>query len=129
MSPTTEINARATAELEALTATEPHLLDRPQRFGILPTWSFWRDEENARLVKWPVRLAIAAAFIFAIVVDAGWLLAGLLPIVGIAITLGLIERHVRRRALERRMLAQGPERPSIGTTNRYSDHSSRGGAT
>lgn len=94
----------AVGELDktAQPATGTHLLDRPQRLGFLPTWRFWRDEENSRLVKWPVRLAIVAAFIFAIAVDAGWLVAGLLPVLAITITLGLVERYIRRRVLERR---------------------------
>ncbi|HLT35061.1 MAG TPA: hypothetical protein VK034_02225 [Enhygromyxa sp.] len=41
----------------------------------------------------------------AIVADAGWLVAGVLPVVAITITLGLIERYIRRRALERRAVA------------------------
>jgi Flp pilus assembly protein TadB len=93
--------------------TGTHLLERPQRFGILPTWGFWRDKENSRLIRWPVRLAIVAAFVLAVVVDVGWIVAGLLPVVAITITLGLVERYVRRRALERRALVQATDDSAI----------------
>jgi hypothetical protein len=39
---------------------ERYLLDHPQRLGILPTWWFWNDRKNWRLVRWPFAIAVAA---------------------------------------------------------------------
>jgi hypothetical protein len=85
---------------------ERHLLERPQLLGILPTWWFWNDRENWRLVRWPF-----AVFVF---ISALVLTAIALPLVAeiaifvsvFCLGLGSLEKHVRRQALKRRELAE-----------------------
>lgn len=94
--------------------SSPSLLDSRQPLGFLPTLWFWRDKENVRLVRWPLWVTIIAAFALAIAIDAGWLVSGLIPVAGILISLGLIERFVRRKALKRRSEL---ERHALGSSD------------
>jgi hypothetical protein len=92
----------ATAERER----ERYLLDRPQRLGILPTWWFWNDRKNWRLVRWPFAIAVAA-----LVFTLGVLSLPLPLELGIllgtyVLALGSVEKYVRRQAMKRRALAE-----------------------
>lgn len=82
---------------------ERHLLERPQRLGILPT--FWNDHDNWKLVYWPFAgFVFASALILAALslpcaVEFGLFLATY------SLLLGSVEKYVRRQALKRRELA------------------------
>jgi hypothetical protein len=73
------------------------LADRPQRLGILPTWWFWNDRRNWRLIMW---LVIPTMLVVAATVDllgVGTLALALTPALVVTVSLGLIERTIRRR--------------------------------
>lgn len=89
-----------TQELDRTTSSQ--LLDHGQPLGFLPTWWFWRNKDNVKLVRWPLRIAIGAAFLLGLALDASWWVMGLLPVVFIVGSVGFIERFIRHRALERR---------------------------
>lgn len=93
------------------------LLDRPQRLGLLPTIWFWNNWDAQRLLLPFVLLFAVPAFL---VCDALRMWAGLDTWVSIApslviscLTMGLVERRVRKRARLRCMqnIADGP--PSV----------------
>ena len=88
-----------------------HLLARRQRFGILPTWWFWNDRKNWRLVGWGFGV---------LAVITHWVLSlfNLRPIVGGAIAMGVmvlaigaLEKYVRHEAHRRRELTSKHELP------------------
>ncbi|MCY1070602.1 hypothetical protein OV090_38025 [Nannocystis sp. RBIL2] len=83
------------------------LLDRPQRLGLLPTIWFWNNWDSQRLLLPFVLLFAVPAFL---VCDALRMWVGLEPWVSIVpnlviscLTMGLVERRVRKGARLRRM--------------------------
>ncbi|MBZ5712074.1 hypothetical protein [Nannocystis pusilla] len=86
----------------------PVYLDRPQ-LGLLPTLRFWNQPEVWRHAGWMVGIV---AGVWAVLVGVAligsplWLLA-LVGAAGPLLTLGALERHVRRRMRERVALAAG----------------------
>jgi hypothetical protein len=92
---------------------ERRLMRRPQRFGIIPTWWFWRE------LRWdrPLLCGLISLGVGALTLALGWLMiaagynlpavlltASLGPIVG----LGVVERLLRRLVVQRRQaLAAG----------------------
>ena len=85
---------------------ERHLLDRPQRLGVLPTWWFWNDRRNWRKVGWAFAILAAATNIILLVVQPP-LLHGLAIVTGVMIlAIGLLEKYVRHQALKRRALTE-----------------------
>lgn len=73
------------------------LADRPQRLGILPTWWFWNERRNWRLI---MGLVIPTMLTVTAVVDllgGGLLGLALTPALVVTAMLGLVERHIRRR--------------------------------
>lgn len=85
-----------------------HLLDRPQRLGVLPTLWFWNDEQRHRLVL-PLVLLMSLPFtplLFYLVVRFQ-LSLWLLPVVTVVwpfLVMGLVERHIRRALLRRALI-------------------------
>ena len=97
------------AETEPGEVPERYLLDRPQRFGILPTWWFWQDKANWRIARVPVLLIMEAAVLAVLLLGLSlpYYAIALVPTFALIFTLGLLERYIRRRATKRRAL---PER-------------------
>lgn len=98
------------------------LMDRPQRWGILPTWWFWRDRQVARI---PIVSQLLLPAQFVILAAGGTCLGlflqpllsgttdGLATLAGVcggdilgaggnALTFGIAERYLRRKIIERR---------------------------
>ena len=74
-------------------------LDRPQRLGFLPTWAFWDDHEQQRLVR-PIVAAIAlplTPLLFFLMVKLQWSVWTLIAasMLWPSLVCGLVERHVR----------------------------------
>lgn len=82
-----------------------HLLDRPQRLGVLPTWWFWNDRENWRKVGWAFAILAAAMNIVLMVIDPPLLIGLAIISVVMVLAIGVLEKYVRRQALRRRELA------------------------
>ncbi len=85
------------------------LLARPQRLGVLPTLSFWHDRDNWALVRVPVAVGMGA-LVFVLLSFAGglpWYVGALIPALALTLALGLLERYIRARALQRRRLPPG----------------------
>jgi hypothetical protein len=83
-----------------------YLLEKPQRFGIVPTLWFWNDKETLRLVRWPVAMWL---FVLIVVMSALPLHpAVMIPTFMVVYFLGLgsLEKYVRHQALKRRALAE-----------------------
>ena len=99
-----------TSQLE-LSRNPTPLVDRPQRLGILPTWSVWRERANWDLVRWPCTILAAAAIALVAALGPTVVVAALIPILAIVLPLGLFERHIRRRALARRSSLPAHRRP------------------
>lgn len=95
---TEELQRRENAERD-------YLLNRPQWLGIWPTWWFWSVKENWKLVSLPIVVVYTVAFILVLVLNPSPWVAALIVSGLLTLALGLIERHVRRRAVERRALA------------------------
>lgn len=99
------------------TASDPdprHLMDSPQRGGILPTRWFWTDRRNRRVVAW---LHASIAFITIVivhVVGAHPILAGVSLLITLPLAQGLLERYVRRQATKRRIMAERSSSPALG---------------
>lgn len=88
-----------------------HLLEQPQPLGILPTWWFWNNRENWRLVRWPFAILVFALLTILAVLSLP-LAVELAALVGVfCLSLGGLEKYVRLRALERRALAEGDSEP------------------
>jgi hypothetical protein len=84
------------------------LLGRPQRLGLMPTWWFWNDKENWRFVRGPFMFLLIASTVALMMLQPAlplWAIAAI-PGVVFTITLGLFERYIRRRALDRRKLTE-----------------------
>lgn len=80
-----------------------HLTDRPQRLGILPTWWFWRDRENWRLIARPFTIFVIS---LAIILGSSELPTMVwMPIYVAAyfVALGSVEKYVRVQASKRRL--------------------------
>jgi hypothetical protein len=93
------------AELDTLGAElqrRPSLLARPQRWGVLPTWWFWQEPENARLIAVPGALLLIAATLGLILTGAPVWLVLLGSAMPYLLGLGLFERFIRRSARRRR---------------------------
>ncbi len=92
-------------------AKQPVYLDRPQRLGILPTYSFWNQPDVWRLAGPFMRVAFIV-WMAALVLLPGrlslWTLA-LVCIAGPELLLGLFERHIRRRMRQRAALRAGAD--------------------
>lgn len=94
---------------------KPAYLDRPQRFGFLPTLAFWNRRDVAKangpmlavfVVLWLLLLGTLADHLLLV----GWprrLAAGLGPY----LFLGLLERYLRKRLRARRAMLT-PSRPA-----------------
>ena len=92
---------------------KPTLTDRPQRWGVIPTFRFWNRLDTAKYQVVPLTAGLAAAALFSKL--ASPLLAGLLGVFSLVIVLpmifvltllplGLFERWLRREIESRRAL-------------------------
>jgi hypothetical protein len=77
-----------------------YLLDRSQQFGLIPTWSFWRDPANWRVARVPVLLTMEVAFFATLLsgISLPLYVVALIPPLALTGSLGLFERYIRRRA-------------------------------
>jgi hypothetical protein len=82
------------------------LLDTKQRLGILPTWWFWNDRSNYRPAAGFTVTAFTIVYSVVVIVEPGPLISGILCALAPYLTLGGLERIVRRRALARRTKCQ-----------------------
>ncbi len=86
---------------------EPARLDRPQRWGIVPTSAFWKRADVWRIAGPPTAIFVV---LWSIALDAlvfGWTplwASGLLGGLGPFLFVGLLERYLRRRMQQRRAL-------------------------
>jgi hypothetical protein len=98
------------------------LLDRPQALGVLPTWWFWNQPDNWRLVRWPFAVLVVLLMVILDLLAIGPLAYVLVIVGSLVLGTGLLEGYVRRRALRRRAdgnraLGPTPESPTNeGTT-------------
>lgn len=92
------------------------LIARPQRLGILPTWSFWHradvnHSEGAQFVR--TNIATGAVLITGIAGGiAGWFpwwAASGVCLGLFTVSLGLVERRIRREVVRRRELTEQRE--------------------
>lgn len=81
------------------------MLDRPQRLGILPTWWFWSDRENWRLVRWPFAIAVAALVLALAALSLAPALEFVVLVSAYVLALGSVEKYIRHQAMKRRALA------------------------
>lgn len=91
-------------------AKQPVYLDRPQRLGILPTYSFWNQPDVWRLAGPFMGVAIAVWILALGVLLSGVLsplTLGLAGGAGAVLLLGLFERLLRRRMRQRAALRAG----------------------
>lgn len=87
--------------------TEPgFLLERPQRLGFLPSWWFWNQKENWRLIRLPMVLLVLVVFVALELVSLPPLLGAVTVAVTLTLALGLAERYVRQKALTRRAMPE-----------------------
>jgi hypothetical protein len=93
---------------------ERYLLDRPQRFGILPTWWFWRDRKNWRMVGWGFGIIAAVTNVILAIVQPHPLIGGLVAGLVIILANGLLEKYVRRQAVKRRALEEAKGLKAMG---------------
>lgn len=100
---------------DALDTRSRHLLDHPQRLGFLPTWWFWNDRKNWRLVGWAFGVLAAITSIVLLIVAPPPLVGGLIAGAVIILANGLLEKYIRREAMKRRALAAGGEPRCPGT--------------
>jgi hypothetical protein len=84
------------------TKHERYLLERPQPLGILPTRWFWNDRENWRQVRWMFGLLAMGTVMLLSVTSLPLLASVLIAPSVIILANGLLERYIRRKALERR---------------------------
>ncbi|MFO7565505.1 MAG: hypothetical protein R6X02_22880 [Enhygromyxa sp.] len=98
-----------TDDLQRIDSPPRSLLDHPQRFGILPTKWFWRDNdrENWRRIRWwffvPLLITMAAVYS-----TGNMLLFMTVPPVVMVLLLGLLEKYIRHRATKRRAMLGKP---------------------
>jgi hypothetical protein len=95
----------ATANEIARRAKERRLLDHPQPLGILPTWWFWNDRKNWRLVGWGFGLLAAIVVLVLPIFHLHPLVGGAIAAAVVVLANGLLEKYIRRQALKRRALA------------------------
>ncbi|MFO7563053.1 MAG: hypothetical protein R6X02_10460 [Enhygromyxa sp.] len=81
---------------------ERYLLERPQPLGILPTRWFWNERENWREVGWMFGLLAMGTVMLLSFISLPPLASVLLAPSVIILANGLLERYIRRKALERR---------------------------
>lgn len=91
------------------------LIDRPQRLGFLPTWWFWNDHEQQRLLR-PLIAAISlplTPLLFFLMLKLQWSVWTLIAVSTLwpLLVCGLVERHVRAE-LRRRALAAALAEPA-----------------
>ncbi|PCC73881.1 hypothetical protein SAMN02745121_06200 [Nannocystis exedens] len=95
-----------------------HLLDRPQRLGLLPTVWFWNDHERQRLVL-PIVLSVTLPWmpvLFYLALRLPLPFFALLTVVNILtpyLGLGVIERHIRRELRRRARLGDATDAPHV----------------
>lgn len=118
---TTELdktNGRGSAPVAGPDPSLAALDERPQRWGILPTSSFWKRKDLPPAVKSVPSGVLAAVLSFSAFLV--YELSGLLwaqiiivagGVVGYFLFYGLLERYVRRRLAERRAEAAKGELP------------------
>ena len=88
---------------------KPARLERPQRLGFLPTLAFWKRRE-----VWKIAGPWAAAFVLVWTVLLDLFVRGLIPAwatpviagAGPVLFVGLLERYLRARLEDRRVLGQ-----------------------
>jgi|SRR5690606_10147241 len=89
-------------------AEQRHLLDRPQPLGFLPTWWFWNNRENWRLVGWMFAILAVATLVALEFVPLPSLAKAAIAGSTIILANGLLEKYVRHQAMKRRRaLAEG----------------------
>lgn len=79
-------------------AKPKYLVDRPQRLGMMPTWWFWNDRDNWRLVRAPFAMLAAVAVVAVNLLDLPIALAAIVASAAIFLAMGVLERFVRRKA-------------------------------
>src|SRR5687768_3210434 len=98
---------KAKVQPERRRSYDGSLLERPQKLGFLPTWSFWNRADVWRSGQWfvvPVAGLSACAGVFVGALLPGWslplagLLFGALPV---TIVMGTLERYIRRKLTTR----------------------------
>ncbi|MCA9714289.1 MAG: hypothetical protein H6713_23500 [Myxococcales bacterium] len=99
----------------------PTLTDRPQRWGVVPTFRFWNRLDTAKYQLLPVAAGLALALVFLeltmslAVAVLGALAPVLLGPIAIALgllPLGLFERWLRREIATRRALPPASDPPT-----------------
>jgi hypothetical protein len=82
-------------------------LETPQRLGILPTLAFWNRRDVWKSARWFVGPVMGASLVASVAIGAA-VSPLLFPAVGavtglpVALTYGLLERHIRRRLAAQR---------------------------
>ena len=102
----TALTKRPMLERLRLRAPAGALIDQPQRLGILPTWWFWREPENIKMFRVPNFLIVVGSIVGTFALIPSWVAMFVMGSTAQVLALGLFERYVRRRALERREVNQ-----------------------
>lgn len=99
------------AKTETREVPARYLLDRPQRLGIIPTWWFWQDKANWRIARVPVLLIMEAAVLAVLLAGLSlpYYVLALIPTLVLMLTLGLLERYIRRRTTKHGALPEPSE--------------------
>lgn len=84
------------------------LVSRPQVLGIIPTWWFWSDEQNWRLVRVPASALAAVAIFIVSLAGLSPIAAGLAAFVAFILGIGTLERYIRRQTKSMQQL-EDPE--------------------
>ena len=85
------------------------LVDRPQRLGILPTWSFWKQVPER--VKQPIVYTGFTVTLGTVLFSgfSGPLVGGIAGVGGMLLSLGLVEKYIRHQVAKRRERAAALE--------------------
>jgi hypothetical protein len=83
------------------------LVDRPQRLGFLPTWSFWKDQDVS-YVQIPIWAAALPLMVLAVIFGGSGVAVAMVPGTVMVIGLGLLERHIRREVVRRQRAVTEP---------------------
>jgi len=83
---------------------ERFLMDRPQRFGILPTRWWWRQPASRRLLVWVFPPLTLAALLLGAQLGVHPIATAAILLVVLTIAEGLLEKYIRRQAMRRRAL-------------------------